>query len=87
MSIKIAIVNSSSFGRTFPEHIERLKALGEVERFEVPQDMGGKELAEKLMGYSVIIASVTAQYNREFFEHKIIHFLLLVMVLAITTLT
>lgn len=70
MDVKIAIVNSSSFGRTFPEHIERLKKLGEVERFEVPQDMGGKELADKLMGYSIIIASVTALYNKEFFEHK-----------------
>lgn len=70
MSTKIAIVNSSSFGRIFPEHIERLKALGEVDRFEVPQDMGGKELAEKLMGYSIIIASVTALYNKEFFAHK-----------------
>lgn len=70
MNVKIAIVNSSSFGRAFPEHIERLKVLGEVDRFEVPKDMGGKELAEKLMGYSIIIASVTAQYDREFFEHK-----------------
>jgi lactate dehydrogenase-like 2-hydroxyacid dehydrogenase len=70
MSVKIAIVNSSSFGKTFPEHIERLKSLGQVDRFDVPKDMGGKELAEKLMGYSIIIASVTAQYNKEFFEHK-----------------
>lgn len=70
MSVKIAIVNSSSFGRTFPDHIERLKVLGHVDRFDVPKDMGGKELAEKLMGYSVIIASVTALYNKEFFEHK-----------------
>jgi phosphoglycerate dehydrogenase-like enzyme len=70
MGVKIAIVNSSSFGRTFPEHIARLKALGQVDRFDVPKDMGGKELAEKLMGYSIIIASVTAQYNKEFFEHK-----------------
>ncbi|TDT51299.1 D-isomer specific 2-hydroxyacid dehydrogenase family protein [Fonticella tunisiensis] len=70
MGYRIAIVNSSSFGKHFPEHMERLKALGEVERFTVPQDMGGKELADKLMGYSVIIASVTAQYNREFFQYK-----------------
>lgn len=70
MSVKIAVVNSSSFGRNFPEHIQRLEAFGQVDRFEVPKDMGGKELAEKLMGYSIIIASVTAQYNREFFEHK-----------------
>jgi lactate dehydrogenase-like 2-hydroxyacid dehydrogenase len=32
--------------------------------------MGGAELAERLKGYSIIIASVTALYNREFFENK-----------------
>lgn len=70
MDVKIAIVNSSSFGKHFPEHLERLKALGEVDVIKVPKDMGGKELANKLMGYSIIIASVTAQYNKEFFENK-----------------
>jgi len=70
MSIKIAIVNSSSFGEIFPEHIDRLRALGQVDRFDVPKDMGGKELAEKLNGYAMIIASVTAIYNREFFKYK-----------------
>ncbi|HHW57216.1 MAG TPA: hydroxyacid dehydrogenase [Clostridia bacterium] len=70
MSVKIAIVNSSSFGKHFPDHIERLKALGEVERFELPHDMRGKALAEKLMGYSIIIASVKPYYDREFFEYK-----------------
>lgn len=70
MNVKIAIVNSSSFGRRFPEHIKRLEALGEVKRFEVPKDMGGKQLAQKLMGYSIIIASVTALYNKEFFDYK-----------------
>jgi phosphoglycerate dehydrogenase-like enzyme len=70
MSVKIAIVNSSSFGKHFPDHIEKLKALGEVERFELPHDMRGKALAEKLMGYSIIIASVKPYYDREFFEYK-----------------
>jgi phosphoglycerate dehydrogenase-like enzyme len=70
MSVKIAIVNSSSFGKHFPDHIEKLKALWEVERFELPHDMRGKALAEKLMGYSVIIASVKPYYDREFFEYK-----------------
>lgn len=70
MDTKIAIVNSSSFGRIFPEHIEKLKKLGQVDRFDLPKDIEGKKLAEKLMGYSVIIASVTALYNKEFFENK-----------------
>lgn len=70
MTTNIAIVNSSSFGRIFPEHMEKLDALGKVDRFELPKDMGGKELAEKLKGYSIIIASVTALYNQEFFKYK-----------------
>lgn len=70
MVTKIAIVNSSSFGRIFSEHIERLKKLGQVDRFDIPKDMGGKKLADKLNGYPIIVASVTALYNKEFFENK-----------------
>ena len=70
MNTKIAIVNSSSFGKHFPEHMEKLEALGKIDRFTLPKDMGGKELADKLNGYSIIIASVTALYNEEFFQHK-----------------
>ena len=70
MGNKIAIVNSSSFGKTFPEHMERLKKLGEVKRFTIDSDIDGKTLAEELKGYNMIIASVTPNYSREFFEHK-----------------
>lgn len=70
MTTKIAIVNSSSFGRIFPEHIERLNFLGQVDRFDFPKDMCGKELADNLNGYPIIIASVTALYDKEFFENK-----------------
>lgn len=70
MSVRIAIVNSSSFGRIFPEHIEGLKVLGEVERFEFPLNMRGKELAEESMAYFVIIASVTPFYEKEFFKYR-----------------
>ena len=55
---KIAIVNSSSFGRIFPNHLERLRNIGEVEYFNFPQEIPGKELAENLKGYDIIIASV-----------------------------
>lgn len=70
MDFKIAIVNSSSFGRYFPEHIDRLRIYGEVKRFDVPNDTSGKELAKLLQGYQIIIASVTPKYDREFFENK-----------------
>ena len=36
---KIAIVNSSSFGRIFPKHLERLRVIGEVEYFTFPQEI------------------------------------------------
>lgn len=67
---KIALVNSSSFGRIFPEHILQLEKIGEVKRFTVDQNIPGKELAELLHGYDVIIASVTPFFDQTFFDHK-----------------
>jgi len=64
---RIAIVNSSSFGKYFPEHIERLKNVGDVERFTLPGDLHGKELADKLMGFNIIVASVTPFYDKVIF--------------------
>lgn len=68
--LRIAIVNSSSFGQHFPEHLERLRALGEVQRFDFPVNVDGKSLAEALHGFNVIITSVKPYFTREFFEHK-----------------
>lgn len=67
---KIAIVNSSSFGKIFPNHLERLSKIGEVKYFKFPQEIPGSELAENLKGYDIIIASVTPFFDAEFFEHK-----------------
>ncbi|MCZ1961128.1 hydroxyacid dehydrogenase, partial [Enterococcus faecium] len=66
----IAIVNSSSFGRVFPHHLERLKSVGDVHFFTVDQEIPGKELAELLKGFNIIIASVTPFFRRDFFENK-----------------
>jgi D-3-phosphoglycerate dehydrogenase len=67
--IRIAIVNSKSFG-IYTNAIERLKKIGDVQRIEVPRDFRGKKLAEVLSGYHFIIASVTPYYDREFFEYN-----------------
>ncbi|MDU5106917.1 D-isomer specific 2-hydroxyacid dehydrogenase family protein [Clostridium sp.] len=67
---KIAIVNSSSFGKIFPKHIERLKKIGTIEYFQVDNEIPGKELAELLNGYNIIIASVTPFFTKEFFDYK-----------------
>jgi phosphoglycerate dehydrogenase-like enzyme len=70
MGLRIAIVNSSSFGRRFPEHIERLERLGQVERVRVAGDCHGEELAEALAPFDVAISSVTPFFDAEFFERK-----------------
>ncbi|OOM76544.1 D-isomer specific 2-hydroxyacid dehydrogenase family protein [Clostridium sp. BL-8] len=67
---KIAIVNSSSFGKIFPQHIDRLKEIGAVDYFQVDNEMHGKELANLLSGYNIIIASVTPFFTKEFFDYK-----------------
>ncbi len=70
MTHKIAIVNSSSFGKRFPDQMERLEKFGEVKRFKFPIHIDGKELAQKLQGFDIIIASVTPFFTKEFFEAK-----------------
>ena len=67
---KIAIVNSSSFGKVFPNHLERLRKLGEVQTFTFDSKIDGKTLAEELTGFNMIIASVTPFFTQEFFDHK-----------------
>ena len=66
---KIAVVNSSSFGRYFTDLMIRLKKSGTVQRFEVSPEISGKKLAAKLSGFDFIIASVTPKFSREFFEN------------------
>ncbi|UPQ86607.1 D-isomer specific 2-hydroxyacid dehydrogenase family protein [Ignavigranum ruoffiae] len=66
---KIAIVNSSSFGKIFPKHINELKKVGSVEFFQFDQNIPGNELAKALKGYNYIIASVTPFFTKEFFEN------------------
>ena len=67
--MKIAIVNSSSFGKIFPDHIKKLEKIGQVDRFEVDQNIDGKSLGQMLKGYQYIIASVTPFFDKEFFEN------------------
>ncbi len=61
--MRIAIVNSSSFGKIFPEHLERLGRLGEVQRFEFPPTIGGEDLARALQGFPVLIVSVAPRFS------------------------
>lgn len=67
---KIAIVNSSSFGKIFNSHLSQLEEVGHIEHFTFDQEIDGKSLAEALAGYNMIISSVTPFFSKEFFEHK-----------------
>lgn len=64
---KIAIVNSSSFGVHFSDHLERLKAIGTVERYTFPIDVDALTLAETIGDVEYIIASVTPTFPASFF--------------------
>ena len=66
----IAIVNSSTFGRHYPELLERLEALGAVERFRFSPEADGEELVAALDGFQFIVASVTPDFPRVFFERS-----------------
>ncbi|MDF7670795.1 D-isomer specific 2-hydroxyacid dehydrogenase family protein [Orbaceae bacterium ESL0721] len=67
---KIAVVNSSSFGKYFPSQLDRLKAVGEVNFFTFDNNIEGKDLAEALQGFNIIIASVRPFFTKSFFDHK-----------------
>lgn len=66
---KVAIVNSSSFGKYFPEHVSKLEERLEVVRVNVPSAMRGAELAERLRGFKYLIVSTSPVFDREFFEN------------------
>ena len=67
---KIAIINSSSFGKYFPNHLERLEKIGEVKHFTFENNIPGKELADALQDFNIVIASVRPFFNKEFFDNK-----------------
>ena len=63
--ICIAIVNSSSFGVSFPEHLKTLEAFADLIRIDIANDAPASVFHEKLAGADGIIASVTPVYTRE----------------------
>jgi len=62
--ICIAIVNSSSFGVSFPEHLRKLEAFADLIRVDIPNDAPASVFHEKLADADGIIASVTPIYTR-----------------------
>lgn len=68
---KIAVVNITSFGREFPEYVEELESkVGKVEKFILPADMEGEELAEVLQGYTYILLGNYPSFHESFFQKQ-----------------
>lgn len=68
MDEKIAIVNVNSYGRDFPEFLDKLNEIGEVKKFFFDQNATSKELAQALDGYKYIILGTHPTFKKEFFE-------------------
>jgi phosphoglycerate dehydrogenase-like enzyme len=66
---KIIIVNSSTFGKHFSEHISALEAFAEISRVDVAANIAANELYPLLSEADGIIASVTPKFPREVLEN------------------
>jgi phosphoglycerate dehydrogenase-like enzyme len=66
--IRISIVNSSTFGKHFKEHIAALEKFADIQHITVPADIDGDALAKKIKHSDGIIASVTPKYPRKTLE-------------------
>ena len=64
----ISIVNSSTFGKHFKEHITTLESFADIQHVIVPADIDGDALAEKIKDSDGIIASVTPRFPRKTLE-------------------
>lgn len=61
----IAIVNSSSFGISYPEHLRRLEEFADLVRVDIPNNAPASVFHDKLRDADGIIASVTPVYTRD----------------------
>lgn len=64
---QIGIVNSQSFGKYFPEHLEELRTLGEVTKVHISAVATDEEIASQLASYDCLITSVTPEFTADFF--------------------
>lgn len=64
----ISIVNSSTFGKHFTEHINTLEKFADIKHVTVPADIDGDALAQEIKDSDGIIASVTPKFPRKTLE-------------------
>lgn len=61
----ISIVNSSTFGKHFIEHMDTLEKFADIQHVTVPADIDADALAEKIKNSDGIIASVTPKFPKK----------------------
>jgi phosphoglycerate dehydrogenase-like enzyme len=59
---RIAVVNSSSFGKVFPEHWKALEEFADLTRIQVPISIAPDDFIDRLKGFQGILASVNPDY-------------------------
>src|SRR5690606_37688169 len=64
----ISILNSSTFGKHFSEHIATLETFADLKHITVPADINADDLAKELKNSDGIIASVTPKIPRQTLE-------------------
>src|SRR5690606_3067344 len=64
----ISILNSSTFGKHFSDHIATLESFADLKHITVPADINADDLAKELKDSDGIIASVTPKIPRETLE-------------------
>lgn len=69
MKYKIAIVNSTSFGIIYPEHIGKLKDFFEVERINFPSDVSEKKIITELSDFDGLIIGLTPNYSKSILKN------------------
>lgn len=68
---KVAIINITSFGREYPEHLFELQEkIGHVEKMSLPAEISGSDLAKKLKGFQYIILGNYPTFDKDFFENN-----------------
>lgn len=64
----ISIVNSSTFGKHFTEHIKTIERFADIQHITVPSDIDPDTLSGKIKDSNGIIASVTPKFTRQVLE-------------------
>jgi len=69
MKYKVAIVNSTSFGIIYPEHIEELKKFCIVEKINFPADVTEKRVIDTLSDFDGLIVGLSPVYTRNILKN------------------